>query len=131
MIDTNRKHNPALTERARELRKHMTPEEQRLWYCFLRTYPVRFLRQKVIDCYIVDFYCHAARLIIELDGEAHYQEKGLEMDRIRTLNIQQRGLTVLRIPNHRVRDHFDAVCQLIDCEVRKALASPKEHVRWY
>lgn len=48
-------HNPALTERVKELRKNMTKEERHLWYDFLRQYPVRVLRQKVIDSYIVDF----------------------------------------------------------------------------
>ena len=61
----------------------MTKEERRLWYDFLRTYPVRFLRQKVIDNYIVDFYCHQARIIIELDGSQHYDEVGITKDKIR------------------------------------------------
>ena len=55
-----RKHNTELTSNARSLRKNMTKEERRLWYDFLKTYPIRFLRQKVIDNYIVDFYCHSA-----------------------------------------------------------------------
>ena len=59
-----RKHNTELTTNARALRKNMTKEERHLWYDFLKMYPVRFLRQKVIDNYIVDFYCHSARLII-------------------------------------------------------------------
>ena len=58
------------------LRKNMTKEERHLWYDFLRSYTIKFLRQKVIDNYIVDFYCHEARLIIELDGSQHYEEKG-------------------------------------------------------
>ena len=65
-------HNPKLTENAKELRKNMTKEEKHLWYDFLKTYPVRFLRQKVIDDYISDFYCHKARIVIELDGSQHY-----------------------------------------------------------
>ena len=55
----------------------MTREECRLWYDFLKDYPVRFLRQKVIDNYIADFYCNKARLVIEPDGSQHYEEKGL------------------------------------------------------
>ena len=53
-----RKHNPKLTDNVKALRKNMTKEERQVWYDFLQTYPVRFLRQKVIDNYIVDFYCH-------------------------------------------------------------------------
>ena len=79
-----RKHNKNLTENARKLRKNMTKEERHLWYDFLKNYPVRFLRQKVIDTYIADFYCHRARLIIELDGSQHYSETGLLKDKIRT-----------------------------------------------
>ena len=59
----------------------MTKEERHLWYDFLKRYPVRFLRQKVIDNYIVDFYCHSARLIIELDGSQHYEDNGIENDK--------------------------------------------------
>ena len=77
-----RKHNSKLTSNAKVLRKNMTKEERHLWYDFLRSYPVRFLRQKVIDNYVVDFYCHDARLIIELDGSQHYSENGLLKDEI-------------------------------------------------
>ena len=114
----DRKHNPALTQRARELRKNMTREENRLWYQFLRTYPLRFLRQKVIDNYIVDFYCHEARLVIELDGSQHYEKAGLLRDQIRTERIEQRGLTVLRIPNNAVWENFEGVCAYIDEAVK-------------
>ena len=81
----NFKHNPKLTKNSKILRKNMTKEERHLWYDFLRDYPVRFLRQKVIDNYIVDFYCSKARLIIELDGSQHYESQIiLVKDRIRT-----------------------------------------------
>ncbi len=70
------KHNPDLTDSAKILRKGMTKEERRLWYDFLRSYPVRFLRQKIIDNYIVDFYCASAKLIIELDGRSIMRKPG-------------------------------------------------------
>ncbi len=116
-----RKHNSALTANARNLRKSMTKEERHLWYDFLRTYPVRFLRQKVIDRYIVDFYCHEAKLVIELDGSQHYEEKGLLKDRIRTERIEERNLTVLRVPNNAVNQNFSGVCEYIDMVVRELL----------
>ena len=103
----DRKHNTELTSNARNLRKNMTKEEKHLWYDFLKSYPVRFLRQKVIDNYIVDFYCHSARLIIELDGSQHYEEKGLLKDKIRTERIEERKLTVVRIPNNEVNRNFE------------------------
>jgi len=116
-----RKHNVDLTINARNLRKNMTKEERHLWYDFLKRYPVRFLRQKVIDNYIVDFYCNSARLIIELDGSQHYEEKGLLKDKIRTEIIEQRNLTVIRIPNNEVNRNFEGVCQYIDNTVKESL----------
>ena len=116
-----RKHNSTLTKNARALRKNMTKEERHLWYDFLKTYPVRFLRQKVIDNYIVDFYCHDARLIIELDGSQHYEKEGLLKDKIRTERIETRELTVIRIPNNEVMQNFRGVCEYIDTVVKESL----------
>lgn len=114
-----RKHNTKLTPTARMLRKSMTKEERRLWYDFLRSYPVRFLRQKVIDNYIVDFYCHDARLVIELDGSQHYSESGMLKDKIRTERIEERDLTVVRIPNNEIDKNFNGVCEYIDLLITK------------
>ena len=116
-----RKHNPKLTEKAKSLRKNMTKEERRLWYDFLRSYSIRFLRQKVIDNYIVDFYCHEARIAIELDGSQHYEEKGLLNDRLRTEKIESRNLTVVHIPNNEVNQNFRGVCEYIDLIVKESL----------
>ena len=121
---TERKHNTKLTDSAKTLRKNMTKEERHLWYDFLRSYPVRFLRQKVIDNYIADFYCHEARLIIELDGSQHYEDKGLLKDKIRTGKIESRNLTVIRIPNNEVNNNFRGVCEYIDWRVKESLRQP-------
>ncbi len=110
-----RKHNPALTQNARILRKNMTKEEKHLWYDFLKTYPVRFLRQKVIDNYIVDFYCHQARIIIELDGSQHYDEFGISKDKIRTEKIENRNLTVIRIPKTKSMKIFMGFVNTLIC----------------
>ena len=120
----DRKHNTNLTTNARMLRKNMTKEEKHLWYVFLKNYPVRFLRQKVIDNYIVDFYCSKARLIIELDGSQHYEGKGLSKDKIRTSKIEKRNLVVIRIPNNEVNKNFVGVCQYIDNVVKESLRQP-------
>ena len=117
----DRKHNKELTANAKVLRKNMTKEERRLWYDFLRNYPIRFLRQKVIDNYIADFYCHTARLVIELDGSQHYSEDGLIKDKIRTIKIEERNLTVIRIPNNYVNNNFREVCEYIDNIVKQRL----------
>ena len=108
-----RKHNAELTGNAKMLRKNMTKEERHLWYDFLREYPVRFLRQKVIDNYIVDFYCHDARLIVELDGSQHYDPAKQEKDRLRTQDLEDRGFKVIRIPNNEVTRNFVGVCEYI------------------
>ncbi len=116
-----RKHNSKLTQNAKVLRKNMTKEERHLWYDFLRSYPIRFLRQKFIDNYIVDFYCHRARIIIELDGSQHYEKKGLQKDKIRTKKIESRNLLVIRIPNNEVNKNFRGVCEYIDWQVKKSI----------
>ncbi|MCQ2455483.1 MAG: endonuclease domain-containing protein [Clostridia bacterium] len=116
-----RKHNKELTGNARALRKNMTKEERHLWYDFLRTYEIKFFRQRVIDGFIVDFYCHKARLVIELDGSQHYTESELNKDKIRTEKIEERNLTVIRIPNNYVNKNFREVCEYIDNIVKQRL----------
>ena len=118
---TQYKHNPALTGTARALRKNMTKEEGVLWYSFLRKYPLRFLRQKVIDGYIVDFNCAKAKLVVELDGSQHYEEKGLLRDKIRTERIEKYGLLVLRIPNNEINHNLAGVCDYIESVVQERL----------
>ena len=108
------------------LRKTMTKEERHLWYDFLKDYPRRFLRQKVIDCYIVDFYCHDARMIVELDGSQHYEPDKQLRDQERTRNLEMRGLMVIRIPNNEVTRNFRGVCEYIDHCVRIGTMSDTE-----
>ena len=117
----DRKHNAKLTENAKKLRKNMTKEERHLWYDFLRSYPVRFLRQKVIDQYIVDFYCHDARLIVELDGSQHYEALNYKKDQNRTELLEKRNLSVLRIPNNEISKKFSGVCEYIDMTVKERM----------
>ena len=105
--------NSELTKLARQLRKNQTKEEALLWYNFLSKCPVRFHRQYVIGNYIADFYCHQARLVIELDGSQHYEEDGLEKDAQRDGYFENLGLTVLRIPNNMVTENFRGVCEEI------------------
>jgi len=124
-MNITRKHNPKLTKQAKHLRKNMTKEEKHLWYDYLSEYPIRFLKQKVIDGYIADFYCSKARLVIELDGSQHYKSKGLEKDHIRTKKLEERNLTVLRIPNRSIHDNFEGVCRYIDRMVFEILDNQK------
>ena len=117
-----RKHNKDIVPTARMLRKNMTKEERHLWYDFLRKYPIRFLRQKVLGKYIVDFYCAKARLVIELDGSAHYTDEGKEYDKQRTEFLYEYGLKVIRIPNTQINNNFEGVCEYIDGIVEQSLS---------
>ena len=74
------KHNKQLVPLAKQLRKEMTKEERHLWFDFLRSYPVKFLRQKILGEYIVNFFCAKAKLAIELDGSQHYDDRNIERD---------------------------------------------------
>ena len=102
------KHNKQLVPLARKLRKEMTKEERHLWYDFLRSYPVRFSRQKVLGKYIADFYSADAKLVIELDGSQHYEDGNMKKDGERTAFLEAYGLTVIRIPNNEVSRNFAA-----------------------
>ena len=100
----------------------MTKEERHLWYDYLRSYPVRFSRQKVLGMYIADFYCAEAKLIIELDGSQHYEDKNRIKDAERTSFLQSYGLQVIRIPNNEVNRNFRGVCEYIDTAVKQSLS---------
>ena len=117
MKEYNRQNIPL----AKELRKNMTPWERKLWYEFLRGYPVRFQRQKVIGEYIADFYCAKASLVIELDGGGHFEESQIENDRKRTAQIEKMDLSVIRIINTDIDSNFYEVCQMIDAVVKERI----------
>ena len=116
------KHNKQLVPFAKQLRKEMTKEERHLWYDFLRTYPVRFSRQKVLGKYIADFYSAKAKLVIELDGSQHYEDGNMEKDTERTTFLEGYGLTIIRIPNNEVSRNFQGVCEYIDAAAKQSLS---------
>ena len=113
--------NRKLKSNAQQLRKNLTKEEAQLWYQFLCRYPQRFRRQYVIGSYIVDFYCHQAKLVIELDGSQHYAPEEIEYDKKRTLFLESLGLHVLRFSNLDVIRNFQNVCQAIDIVVKERI----------
>ena len=117
MIEYN-KNNIAF---AKDLRKNMTPWERKLWYEFLRSYPIRFQRQKAIGDYIADFYCAKARLVVELDGGGHYDLSAMKNDEIRTKALEAHGLKVIRFCNLDIDRNFYGVCTVIDEEVNKVV----------
>ena len=116
------KYNKQLVSLAKQLRKEMTKEERHIWYDFLRSYPVRFSRQKVLGKYITDFYCAEAKLVIELDGSQHYEPTNAQKDDERTAFLKGYGLTVIRIPNNEVNRNFRGVCEYIDAAVKQSLS---------
>lgn len=99
-----------LKARADYLRKHMTQQEWNLWYFYLRNHKLKWYRQRIIDRFIVDFYCHTAKLVIEIDGGQHYTEQGISYDTERTQVLEGYGLKVLRYTNKQLAYNFQAVC---------------------
>ena len=118
----DRKHNKSIVPTARMLRKNMTKEEKHLWYDFLRAYPVKFSRQKVLGRYIVDFYCAEAKLVVELDGMQHYEEDAMQYDAERTEYLEKYDLNVIRIDNSEINKDFYNVCEYIDRLVQQSLS---------
>jgi very-short-patch-repair endonuclease len=108
-------------EHARQLRRNMTSQERKLWYLFLQHYPVKFYKQRVIGTYIVDFYCAAANLAVELDGSQHYDEAEMEYDSRRSAFLEKHGLQFIRFSNHDINTQFESVCESIDFAVHSRL----------
>ena len=99
----------------------MTDPEKRLWYKCLSLFPVRFNRQKRIENYILDFYCHKAKLVIELDGEQHYEEDIKEYDIERTKVLENYNLKVIRFSNYDLKENFDGICEYIENILKQRL----------
>ena len=116
-------------ENARRLRREMTPHERKLWYLFLRKYPVKIYKQRIIGRFIVDFYCAPARLVIELNGSQHYESQGLAYDAERSQFLTALGLEVLRFSNRDIDMDFCGVCSQIDFAIQKRVQSPLSHLR--
>ena len=116
-------------ENARRLRREMTPHERKLWYLFLRKYPVKIYKQRIIGSFIVDFYCASARLVIELDGTQHYEPQGMTYDLERTAFLVAQGLEVLRFSNRDIDRDFYGVCTQIDLTIQNRRQSPLSHLR--
>ena len=98
---------------AKELRRNMTEAEKVLWQC-LRTNRVdgwHFRRQQVIAGFIVDFYCHAAALAVEVDGPIHAEQAGYDQERDRVLG--DHNVRVLRLSNDEVIESLETALQKI------------------
>ena len=114
-------YNNKLIPYAKQLRKNATIWERKLWFYFLKDYPVRFQRQKAVGNFIVDFYCYKAQLIIELDGGGHFFEEQMNYDYKRTVLLEKHNLKVLRFTNLEIDKDFYGVCTIIDKEVKSRI----------
>ena len=114
---------------ARRLRREMTPRERKLWYLFLRKYPVKIYKQRIIGRFIVDFYCASAKLVIEVDGSQHYESQGMAYDVERSNYLSALGLEVLRYSNRDIDRDFRGVCEQINLTIQNRLQNPLSHLR--
>ena len=114
---------------ARRLRREMTPHERKLWYLFLRKYPVKIYKQRIIGRFIVDFYCASTNLVIEVDGSQHYEPQGMVYDAERSQFLTALGLEVLRFSNRDIDRDFRVVCEQIDITIQNRLQAPLSHLR--
>jgi very-short-patch-repair endonuclease len=112
-IVTNQHIHPELQKRAKEMRQNMTPAERILWQRLRanRLEGFHFRRQQIIDRFIVDFYCHAADLVVEVDGGSHLEQEAY--DRERDAHLAERGLKVLRFLNTEVEKEMESVLAAI------------------
>jgi very-short-patch-repair endonuclease len=124
-IVTGQRVSPRKVERSRELRREMTPAEASLWVRLRGRglHGLKFRRQQIIDGFIADFYCHAAGLVIEVDGAVHAGQA--DYDTARDQAIAAHGLRVLRFTNAQIEDDLQAVLSTISsCAQCEANASP-------
>ena len=111
-------YNPKLVERAKAMRKNPTMAEKKLWQAFLRRFPYRVLRQRVIDHFIVDFYIPKLKLVIEVDGGIHDEKEQAEYDKQRSLFLETYGLKIIRFRNKQIMEEFDSVVKEIQAFVK-------------
>jgi very-short-patch-repair endonuclease len=104
---------PAKADRAKELRREMTPAERLLWERLRRSQVAgfHFRRQQVIGGFIADYYCHSAGLVVEVDGSVHDQREAEDADRDRVFGGY--GIAVLRVRNEEVLERMEEVLKRI------------------
>jgi very-short-patch-repair endonuclease len=117
-------YNPKLSDRAKDLRRNMTPAEKKFWFGVLKSNLLKnynFLRQRIIDHYIVDFYCKKLNLVIEIDGEIH--KKQVEYDKNRTDVLMNYNLIVIRFTNNEVMNNTEKVKEKL-LKIMKSIQTP-------
>ncbi len=104
-----RTYTKALIPRAQEMRREMTRADAKLWFELLRDFEPRVRRQRPFGQFIVNFYCAACRVVIEVDGGQHFMPDGLAYDAERTAFLEALGLRVVRFSNADVLENLDGV----------------------
>jgi very-short-patch-repair endonuclease len=115
-----------LRSNARELRKNSTDAERILWSELRdhRLNGIGFRRQVPIKNYIADFACHAAKLVVELDGAQHVSDQAEQADAARSAVIEARGFRILRFGNHDVMTNRAGVLETIAAAVAERVPTP-------
>ena len=107
--------DPLIFGLAKDLRKNMTDAEKLLWVHLKQNFEgFRFRRQHPLGIYIADFYCHKAKLVIELDGTIHENEDVKTNDEIRQKSIENGGIKVIRFKNEEIFKDIEKVLQRIE-----------------
>ncbi|MFI3164576.1 MAG: endonuclease domain-containing protein [Bacillota bacterium] len=99
---------------ARKMRKHPTFQERLLWKEYLRNHKYKFRRQHVIGAFVVDFYCHELKFVIELDGGQHYLDEEMAYDERRTKYLNRLGIEVFRLDNIHINEHIESAIRFIE-----------------
>lgn len=118
------KKNNELLNIAKILRRNMTRQEKHLWYDFLQNYPIKIYKQRIIDNFIADFYCHQARLVIELDGSQHSTKEGQLRDAARNEILEKYGILIIRFSNQDIDKDFRRICDIIDQVIKDRIGDP-------
>jgi very-short-patch-repair endonuclease len=132
--EPERRVSSQLRSKARELRKNSTDAERILW-SELRDHRLNgagFRRQVPIKNYIADFACHAAKLVVELDGGQHFSDQSGRADAARSAVIEARGFRILRFGNHDVMTNRAGVLETIAAAVAErapTLTLPRKRER--
>lgn len=114
-----RAYNTSSLHHAKAMRKTMTNAEKHIWFNCLKCCGFKFRRQRPFGSYIVDFYCAELKLVIEIDGETHYQEESIAYDQQRTAFLESLGLTVTRFTNTEVFYELDHIKQKLSVLLKR------------
>ena len=106
---------PLIFELAKKLRNNVTPTEMILWGRLKEHFPkLKFRRQHPVSLYIVDIYCHAEKLVIEIDGSIHDLEEIKIKDEIRQKDLEALGLRVIRFTTNEILNNLESVLETIE-----------------